>query len=26
VLFEQVLEIVLGGLKREITYVHFHCV
>ena len=26
VLFEQILQIVLGGLKREITYVHFHCV
>lgn len=26
VLFEQILEIVLGGLKREITYVQFHCV
>src|SRR5690349_10707846 len=26
VLFEQILKIVLGGLKREITYVHFHCV
>jgi hypothetical protein len=24
VLFEQILKIVLGGLKREITYVHFH--
>jgi len=23
VLFEQILKIVLGGLKREITYVHF---
>src|SRR5262249_28977260 len=26
VLFEQILKIVLGGLKREITYVQFHCV
>ena len=26
VFFEQILEIVLGGLKREITYVQFHCV
>jgi hypothetical protein len=26
VLFEKILEIVLGGLKREITYVQFHCV
>src|SRR5215813_10960323 len=25
-LFEQILKIVLGGLKREITYVQFHCV
>jgi hypothetical protein len=25
-LFEQVLKIVLGGLKGEITYVQFHCV
>src|SRR6266403_1340051 len=24
--FEQILKIVLGGLKREITYVQFHCV
>jgi len=24
-LFEQILKIVLGGLKREITYVQFHC-
>ena len=24
VLFEQILKIVLGGLKREITYVQFH--
>jgi len=23
-LFEQILKIVLGGLKREITYVQFH--
>ena len=26
VLFEQILKIVLGGLKGEITYVQFHCV
>src|SRR5207248_8798716 len=26
VFFEQILKIVLGGLKREITYVQFHCV
>ena len=26
VFFEQILEIVLGGLEREITYVQFHCV
>ena len=26
VLFEQILKIVLGGLKREITYVQFHYV
>jgi hypothetical protein len=26
VLLEQILKIVLGGLKREITYVQFHCV
>jgi hypothetical protein len=26
VLFEQILKIVLGALKREITYVQFHCV
>jgi len=26
VLFEQILKIVLGALKGEITYVHFHCV
>src|SRR5260370_23297357 len=26
VFFEQSLKIVLGGLKREITYVQFHCV
>src|SRR5436190_24283876 len=25
-LFEQILKIVLRGLKREITYVQFHCV
>jgi hypothetical protein len=25
-LFEQILKIVLGGLKGEITYVQFHCV
>ena len=25
-LFEQILKIVLSGLKREITYVQFHCV
>jgi hypothetical protein len=25
VLFEKILKIVLGGLKREITYVQFHC-
>ena len=25
-LFEQILKIVLGALKREITYVQFHCV
>jgi hypothetical protein len=24
--FEQILKIVLGGLKGEITYVQFHCV
>jgi len=24
-LFEQILKIVLGALKREITYVQFHC-
>jgi hypothetical protein len=24
-LFEQILKIVLGGLKREITYIQFHC-
>ena len=23
-LFEQILKIVLGGLKREITYIQFH--
>jgi hypothetical protein len=26
VLFEQILKIVLSGLKREITNVQFHCV
>src|ERR1041385_5192595 len=26
ILLEQILEIVLSGLKREITYVQFHCV
>ena len=26
VLFEQILKIVLRGLKREISYVQFHCV
>ncbi len=26
VFFELILKIVLGGLKREITYVQFHCV
>ena len=25
-LFEQIVKIVLGGLKREITYVQFHSV
>jgi len=25
-LFEQILKIILSGLKREITYVQFHCV
>jgi hypothetical protein len=25
-LLEQILKIVLSGLKGEITYVHFHCV
>ena len=25
-LFEQILKIVLGALKREITYIQFHCV
>ena len=24
-LFEKILKIVFGGLKREITYVQFHC-
>jgi hypothetical protein len=26
ILFEQILKIVLGALKGEITYVHFHFV
>ena len=26
VLFEQILKIVLGALKGEITYIQFHCV
>src|SRR5262249_41087463 len=26
ILFEQILKIVLGGLKREIAYIQFHCV
>src|SRR5882757_6027674 len=26
VLFEQILKIVLGGFKGEITYIQFHCV
>jgi hypothetical protein len=25
-LFEYILKIVLSGVKREITYVQFHCV
>jgi hypothetical protein len=24
VLFKQILKIILGGLKREITYIQFH--